>query len=165
MTLPFISPDGRLKTYEILNWAVQQGPFILRDVIKQFRDLLSDKLDKDGQSLAEKDASERIRKLMKSGMIMVVTPSSLETLTKPYEAEVRRRNPESGKWKKAVVIVEPLLKKNQVDDYAQAIKALSTSSGRGRKPRVYLATRKGQEYVKFRTKRTTTGAGPGRVVR
>lgn len=158
MAMPFMNRDGRLKSYDVLKWAVARGgPFILRGVLGEFSAQLSDKLDKDNRSLAEKDASERLRKLLKSGMIMVVTTSSLQAFTVPYQTEVRRRNEKTGKWQKAMITVEALLTPAQAEDYTNQVGDLGTAAGRGRKPRVYLATRKGREYVDFREKNPVAG--------
>ena len=161
MTMPFMNSGGRLKSYDILKWAVAGGgPFILRGVLGQFSAQFSDKVDKNNQSLAEKDASERLRKLLKRGMIMVVTTSSLQAFTLPYETEVRRRNEKTGKWQKVMITVEALLTTAQAEDYTNQIGDLGTAAGRGRKPRVYLATRKGREYVDFREKHPLEDSEP-----
>lgn len=152
MSLPFMGPDGRLKSYDILKWAVDRGPFILRGVVDAFSDQLSKKINKDRESLAHKDASERLRKLLKSGMIMVVAVDSLKSLTRPYKSQVKRRNEKTGKWEKTVIVVEPLLTEEKAQEYNNEIGELGTVKGRGRKPRVYLATRKGRQYVEFREK-------------
>jgi len=152
--LPFKNPRGkRLKSYDILRWSIGRGPFILREVVGEFKKSLSEKLGRDGLSLAEKDASERIRKLVKSGMVMVITPDLLESLTTSYTRKVWKTNPGDGKRKEAEVVVEPMLTKNEAVTYAAKAKALAEGSGRGRRPRVYLATRKGREYVEYRSGR------------
>lgn len=70
----FYNEDPFLHSIEILAWAVKQPCFSLGDVLRNFKDELRHYAD------ATHEASERLRKLVRSGMIVALVGPRLAAL-------------------------------------------------------------------------------------
>jgi len=114
----FYNETASLHTIEILAWAAKQSAFTSRDVLDHFHKCLAPYGD------PAHEVSERLRKLLKSGMIMILTEREVETL--------KTRHAIDGED------AEKLLK---------LLAAIQGAKVKGPKPRLYRITRTGEDYV------------------
>ena len=117
----FYNEDARLHTIEILAWAAKRDVFTLREARQDFNSDLMEYKDPDHE------ISERIRKLIKSEMVVVVTTGLLKNLV----------STDMMKGKLAAAI-------------EQRLSEIQAAKVPGRPPRIYMATQAGQKYVETR---------------
>jgi hypothetical protein len=125
----FYNEDPFLHTIEMLGWAAGRDGFTLRQIMDEF----SKEFTQYGDPSHE--ASERLRKLLKSGMILVVTPGVLATF-KAALNDPKAKDP--GITEKAIHFLEKRLGE------------IAASKEPGRKPRLYRVTQVGMKYVQKR---------------
>lgn len=117
----FYNKDAALRSIEILEWAAAQPAFLTNDVRNHF----------DGQLAGYKDAdheiSERLRKLLKSGNIVVVTAAYVSA-----ELAVGRLGGE------------------EASALGLHLDQIEAGGGRGRKPRLYAISHAGRRYLASR---------------
>lgn len=118
----FYNADAALRSIEILEWAGGRSSFLSSDVRKHF----------DGQLAGYKDAdhevSERLRKLLKSENIVVVTAAYLSG-----ELAVGR------------------LGGQEASELGLLLEQIEAGGGRGRKPRLYAISHAGRRYLASRS--------------
>lgn len=118
----FYNKDAALRSIEILEWAGGRSSFLSSDVRKHF----------DGQLAGYKDAdhevSERLRKLLKSGNIVVVTAAYVSA-----ELAVGRLGGE------------------EASELGLLLEQIEAGTGRGRKPRLYAISHAGRRYLTSRS--------------
>jgi hypothetical protein len=125
----FYNADPVLHTIEILAWAAPRDAFSLREVLDQFnREFLQYKD-------AQHEASERLRKLQKSGMIVAVTQSVISAWRSALE---NKKALDPGISEKEIVAIE-----NRMGE-------IVASKNLGRKPKLYRVTLGGARYVEIR---------------
>lgn len=159
MPIPY-AENPRLTTVEILSWAMRMGVFTLSDVIKEFgAKYKAMRVDEEtGKERGSKDpvhdASERIRKLIKSGMLVVVTAETLPDLAKPVPKKLEEDIDDTEFW-------DPLLTKEEVKECLGRIDEVLRVHSVGRKPRFYLMTRQGKKYTEKRESNIQNEAAKG----
>jgi len=126
----FYNPDPVLHSIELLAWAAGRDSFILRELLLEFASEFGKFVD------PSHEASERLRKLLKSGMILVVTPGVLNTFKAAFKEESKAKDP--GITKKEIQVLEERLAK------------IAASKQPGRKPRLYRITQIGLRYAEKR---------------
>src|SRR5262245_12312263 len=117
----FYNDDPRLHTIEILAWIAARDSFTIGELREEFSSDLKDYGDPDHE------ASERLRKLLKSEMILIVTPG----LVKTFETTKIHR---------------PKL----IEYLEERLSQIASIKKPGRKPRLYMATEAGRKYVETR---------------
>lgn len=117
----FYNKDPELHTIELLAWGAARDGFTLRDLRDEFNTEFMTYGD------PEHEASERLRKLLKSGMIAVVSLGLLKTL---FSTE--------------------LINQKGFEHYENRLAKIQDTKKPGRKPRLYMATQTGIKYVESR---------------
>lgn len=137
----FYNEDPILHSIEILAWASERPAFVLREALEQFRDEFVQYGD------ASHEASERIRKLVKSEMVLVVTPGVISTWKAALE-NWRGRDPKT--MSEADLAKGPGITDDEVQKLEGMLTQIAESKGPGRKPRLYRVTQAGAKYVESR---------------
>lgn len=117
----FYNPDAKLHSIEILDWAAKRDVFTINEARDKFRSSLKDYED------PEHEISERLRKLLKSGNIIIVTPGDLKTLLAAGTMSV-----------------------DLATALAKRLDEIQKSKTPGRKPRLYRISQTGAKYVETR---------------
>lgn len=125
----FYNEDPVLHTIELLGWAAGREAFTLRQIMADF--------EKDFKQYDDPthEASERLRKLLKSGMILVVTPGLLNTW------KTASNDPQAK---------DPGITENVIKKLEARLAQIAASKEPGRKPRLYRVTQAGFKYVEKR---------------
>jgi len=137
----FYNEDPILHSIEILAWAAPRTGFVLREALDQFRNEFVQYGD------AGHEASERIRKLVKSEMVLVVTPGVISTW-KAALKNWRDRDPKT--MSEADLEKGPGITDDEVEKLEGMLVQIAESKGPGRKPRLYRVTQAGSKYVETR---------------
>jgi len=119
--------DPKLRSIEILTWASKRLAFTSRDALDHFQKEFAQYGD------ASHEVSERLRKLLKSGMILIVTEGEVKTMR---NREIVTE--EEGKTLVGLLskLCDPEIRKKE--------------GKRGPLPRLYKVTMPGEKYVKAR---------------
>lgn len=125
----FYNEDPILHSIEILAWAAPRDAFTLRDVLDQFNRAFLQYKD------AQHEGSERLRKLQKSGMIVAVTPSTVNSMRMALGSEKAR---------------SPGISEKELRSLEGRLGEIAASKNLGRKPRLYRVTLAGARYVEKR---------------
>lgn len=144
----FYSENPNLQSIEILAWAVKQPCFTLSDVKAAFAKQLEEYVD------STHEMSERLRKLAKSGMIVVADEGLLVTQEKILEAnEAAKRS----QYRKPVKQEEPkedlvgTITPERLSIIRQVLMEMKNQKrGKGRPPRLYFTTQAASKYVESR---------------
>ena len=143
----FYSENPNLQSIEILAWAVKQPCFTLGDVKAAFSVQLVEYVD------STHEMSERLRKLAKSGMIVVADEGLLVTQEKILEAneaakKSQYRKPDKDEEPKDLIgAITP----DRLSIIRQVLLEMKNQKrGKGRPPRLYFTTQAASKYVESR---------------
>lgn len=127
----FYNPDPMLHSIEILAWATDRDSFTIGDVRGRFGQELA------GYEDAEHEISERIRKLVKSGNLIVLDPGAIKTLTVTGVMNE----------KTALALAQRL---DEIQNPKTDPNKPKKPKPKGRKPRLYRISQTGAKYVETR---------------
>lgn len=125
----FYNADAALRSIEILDWAAKQSGFLASDVREHFAGQLA------GYKDADHEISERLRKLLKSGNIVVVTTAYVSSELAAGRLDVQ-----------------------EASEIGLHLDQIQTGGGRGRKPRLYAISQSGRRYLASRNADEKNGA-------
>lgn len=150
----FYNEDAALQSIEILAWAVKQPCFTIMDAKSFFEVQLEGYRDPDHE------ISERLRKLLKSGMLVIAEHGALDTQeaimrAKAKEQEQKERElqaqgkkiPQREEDPIGTITLERLL---IIKQFLSEIENNKKKRGRGRPPRLYFTTQAAAKYVESR---------------
>lgn len=139
----FFKENAILESIEILTWAVRQPCFMTIEVKETFG------VHRDSYKDFDHEIDERVRKLLKSGMILVAD----EGLLKTQEAILKSQ--EIARLSGAAVQKQEVLGELTFEKIASIREALaklkSEKRGKGRPPRIYFVTSAAAKYVDSRS--------------
>lgn len=144
----FYNEDAKLRSIEILAWAVTLPAFTIMKAKTHFEIQLQDYRDPDHE------ISERLRKLLKSGMIVIADDEALNLQKSILEARERAEIEDAQRTRKPIPKVEEVQGEITLERLATIKKALvdlqNEKRGAGRPPRLYFTTQAAAKYVESR---------------
>lgn len=144
----FYNENPNLTSIEILAWAVKQPCFTMSEVKSAFAKALEEYVDSDHE------VSERLRKLLKSGMIVVADEGLLATqeaiLKAKDAAQKSAYRPKTAQKDEPEELVGTVTPERLSIIRQVLLEMKGQKRGKGRPPRLYFTTQAASKYVEGR---------------